>query len=210
MHATSTRTRLLHIPALAVVACLVTGNANGDVADLAGSCNECHGNGGVSTEPDVPIIAGMSAFVLEDYLLTYQDDARPCHEAEYRSGDTTRPATTMCAIAKELSREEITSIAAHYAAQEFVPAKQDFDPALAAQGDGIHRRDCEKCHTDDASNPDDDAGIMAGQWMPYLRRVFEDYMGGERPFIETKMQDKFEALSAEEMEALIHFYASQQ
>lgn len=185
--------------------------ANGaEVSDIAQSCNECHGQGGVSQEPDVPTIAGMSAFVLEDYLLTYQDEARPCHETKYRSGDTERPATTMCQIADELSEDEVTAIAEHFAAQTFEPAAQEFDAALAAEGASIHRRDCEKCHTDQASNPEDDAGVMAGQWMPYLRQVFEDYASGERPFAEDKMQEKFEQLSAEEKEALIHFYGSQQ
>lgn len=180
------------------------------VDEIADSCNVCHGSKGVSTESDVPTIAGMSAFVIEDYLLTYQDEARPCHETEYRSGDTDRPPTTMCAIADELSAEEISAIARHYADLAFEPADQAFDAALAETGASIHRRDCEKCHTDNASNPEDDAGIMAGQWMPYLRRVFEDYSSGERPFIEDKMEEKFTALNEQEKEALIHFYGSLQ
>lgn len=194
----------------ALVGCLLAQPMLADPADIARSCNECHGENGVSREPDVPTIAGMSAFVLEDYLLTYQDRARPCHETEYRSGDTERPPTTMCEIADKLSEEEVTAIAEHYAALTFESADQEFDPAMAAEGAGIHRRDCEKCHTDNASNPEDDAGVMAGQWMPYLRQVFEDYASGERPFVEDKMQEKFEQLSAEEKEALIHFYGSQQ
>ncbi|HEX6259058.1 MAG TPA: hypothetical protein VFZ51_00290 [Woeseiaceae bacterium] len=185
-------------------------SAGADVADIARECDECHGDDGVSTESDVPIIAGMSAFVLEDYLLTYQDEGRPCHETEYRSGDTERPATSMCEIAAELSEDEVAAIAEHYAAKPFVPAKQPFDAAKAAAGASIHKRDCEKCHTENASNPDDDAGIMAGQWMPYMQQVFEDYSSGEREMVEKKMQEKFDPLSDEEKEALIHFYGSLQ
>lgn len=184
--------------------------ASADVADVARECDQCHGDGGVSTESDVPTIAGMSAFVLEDYLLTYQDQGRPCHETEYRSGDTERPATNMCEIAAELSEDDVAAIAAHYAAKEFVPAKQPFDAAKAAVGANIHKRDCEKCHTENGSNPDDDAGLMAGQWMPYLQQVFEDYSSGEREMVEKKMQEKFDSLSDEEKEALIHFYGSLQ
>lgn len=195
---------------MVVAGCLVASVAAADVSAIADSCGECHGSGGVSQESDVPTIAGMSAFVLEDYLLTYQDEARPCHETKYRSGDTERPATTMCVIADELGDDEVAAIAEHYAGKTFEPARQEFDPALAEKGAGVHRRDCEKCHTDNASNPEDDAGIMAGQWMPYLRQTFEDYASGERPFAEDKMQEKFDQLSAEEKEALIHFYASQQ
>lgn len=203
--------RLFRFCSLAVGGfCLFASVAAADVSDIAKSCNECHGPDGVSTESDVPTIAGMSAFALEDYLLTYQDEARPCHETEYRSGDTDRPATTMCAIADKLSDDEVTAIAEYYAAKTFEPAKQEFDAELAAQGASIHRRDCEKCHTDNAGNPEDDAGIMAGQWMPYLRQAFEDYTSNERPMAEDKMRDKFGQLSAEEQEALIHFYGSLQ
>lgn len=180
------------------------------VADIARECDQCHGSDGVSTESDVPTIAGMSAFVIEDYLLTYQDRARPCHETQYRSGDPDRPATSMCEIAERLSAEQVPAIAQHYSDKPFVAAKQDFDPARAEAGASIHRRDCERCHTDNASNPEDDAGIMAGQWMPYLRQVFADFSSGEREMAEARMREKFEALSTEDKENLIHFYGSLQ
>ncbi len=181
-----------------------------DVSDIAANCNECHGTDGVSSESDVPTIAGMSAFVIEDYLLTYQDRARPCHETKYRSGDVDRPATNMCEIADELDDEEIAAIADYYSENAFVPAEQEFDAEKAAAGASVHRRDCEKCHTDNASNPEDDAGIMAGQWMPYLRQVFEDFSSNERAMVEDKMREKFEGLTDEEKDQLIHFYASLQ
>jgi sulfide dehydrogenase cytochrome subunit len=185
-------------------------SAAADVADIVRECDQCHGENGISTESDVPIIAGMSAFVLEDYLLTYQDEGRPCHETEYHSGDVERPATSMCEIAAELSEDEVTALAEHYAAKPFVPAQQRFDADKAAAGASIHKRDCEKCHTENASYPDDDAGIMAGQWMPYLRQVFDDFSSGEREMVEKKMQEKFASLSDEDKEALIHFYGSLQ
>ena len=158
----------------------------------------------------MPAIIGTSAFVLEDYLLTYQDEGRPCHETKYRAGDVERPVTTMCEIAAGLSADEITAVAGYYAGKPFVPAQQPFDADKAAAGAGIHKRDCERCHTENASNPDDDAGIMAGQWIPYLQQVFEDYSSGEREIIERKMQEKFDELTDEDKEALIHFYGSLQ
>lgn len=182
-------------------------------ADLQGdleTCNNCHGDGGVSTESDIPSIAGMSAFVLEEYMFEYQDEARPCHESKYRSGDTERPATDMCAIAKELSEDQILEIAEFYGGKSFVPAKQDFDAALAANGAGIHKRECEKCHSDGGSYADDDAGMLAGQWMPYLEQVFAEYATGERNMMEDKMKDKVDALDAESITALLHYYASLQ
>lgn len=189
---------------------LLVPSAQADVSSIARECNQCHGTDGVSSEDDVPTIAGISAFVLEDYLLTYRDRARPCHESSYRDGDTDRPATSMCEIAEQLAEDEITAISEFYAAKPFVAATQEFDAGQAAAGARIHRRDCEKCHTDNASNPEDDAGIMAGQWMPYLRQMFEDYSSGEREMAEEKMREKFDELSAEQVDQLIHFYGSLQ
>ena len=193
-----------------IVPCFALSTAYADVDALAASCGECHGKNGISSESDVPTIAGVSAFVTEDYLYNYRDKVRPCHESKYRAGDLDRPATDMCQIAAALSEDELTAIAEHYAALPFAAAKQDFDAAKAATGESIHKRDCAKCHTDNGSNPDDDAGILAGQWMPYLQRAFDDYMAGDREFAEDKMQEKFAELSAADIEALVNFYGSQQ
>ncbi len=68
-----------------------------DLDALMQGCNDCHGDNGVSQWTDVPTIAGLAEFVHVDALYVYQDEARPCSESEYRQGDTSRPATTMCA-----------------------------------------------------------------------------------------------------------------
>lgn len=183
---------------------------NAGVLDDVEQCDSCHGEDGVSTETDVPTIAGASAFVIEEYLFQYREDGRPCRESKYRSGDLERPATDMCAIAKELSEEEIPEIAEHYSAKEFVAAKQGFDASKAAIGAKVHKRGCEKCHTDGGSYADDDAGLLAGQWMPYLEEVFADYASGERGMMEDKMKEKVEVLDAESISALLHYYASLQ
>ena len=143
-------------------------------------------------------------------MFWYREDARPCRESKYRSGDTERPATDMCAIAKELDEEEIPEIAEYYSGKEFVAATQEFDAAKAAIGKGVHKRECEKCHSDGGSYADDDAGILAGQWMPYLEQVFADYAAGERDIAEDKMKEKMDGLDAESIDALVHFYASMQ
>ena len=196
-------------PTLGIVY-LLSPLAYADVQNEIEQCNSCHGDGGVSIESDVPTIAGMSPFVIEEYMFEYRDEARPCHESEYRSGDTERPATDMCAVAKDLSEEQILEIAEFYSSKSFVAAMQDFDAALAAKGAGIHKRECEKCHSDGGSYADDDAGMLAGQWMPYLEQVFDDYAAGERGMMEDKMKDKVDALDAESITALLHYYASLQ
>ena len=172
-------------------------------------CMDCHGKDGVSTESDVPTIAGFSSFYFVDAMNAYKAGDRPVVESKYRAGDTSRAPTDMVAIAKELSDADIKTIAAFYEGKAFVPARQDFDAQKAAAGAKIHEDDCKKCHTEGGSSPDDDAGILAGQWMPYLRQSMDDYLAGTRP-MDAKMKPKVEGLSSDEVEALIHYYASQQ
>lgn len=180
-----------------------------DLDALIESCNGCHGDDGVSQWNDVPTIAGIDPFVHSDALWVYQEKGRPCAMGAFRQGDTSRPETNMCDVAAELSDEQIEAIAEHYAALPFVPAKQGFDAGLAEAGKAIHDRDCRRCHSDGGSNPDDEASILAGQWMGYLESTFAEYAAGEREQPD-RMKEKMDALSAEDTKALIHYYASQQ
>ena len=190
--------------------CVSSPPASADVMDDIEQCDSCHGKDGVSTESDIPSIAGVSPFIIEEYMFEYRDEVRPCRESKYRTGDTERAPTDMCVIARELSEDEIPDIADYYSSKEFVAAKQDFDAAKAAAGAKIHKRDCEKCHADGGSYADDDAGILAGQWIPYLEQVFADYAAGDRSMMEDKMKDKLDALDAESISALVHYYGSMQ
>lgn len=173
------------------------------------SCNDCHGDDGVSQWSDMPTIAGIDAFGIADGLFMYRDEERPCGESEYRQGDTSRAATTMCAITAELSDDDIEALGDAYAELPFVAAAQEFDAALAEAGAAIHEQQCDKCHSDGGSNVDDEASILAGQWMTYLEKSFADYASGDRPQ-DKKMKEKLAALSADDVTALLHYYASQQ
>ncbi len=177
--------------------------------ELVENCNGCHGDNGVSKWNDMPTIAGIDEFAHSEALYVYRDEARPCAESAFRQGDTSRPATTMCAVVSDISDEEIEAIAAHYAALPFKPAKQKFDAALAAAGEAIHAQGCDRCHSDGGSNPDDSASILAGQWMGYLESTFAEYMSGERDQ-PAAMKKQLDELSADDVRALLHYYASQQ
>ncbi len=195
---------------LACSALLLCPLAGAEVGEIADRCDECHSAGGVSTESDVPSIAGISPFIIEEYMFEYRDEARICRESKYRSGDLERPATDMCVVAKDLSEDDIAEIAEFYGSKEFIAAVQDFDAGKVAYGAKLHKRHCKKCHSDGGSYVDDDASILAGQWMPYLEQVFADYVAGDRNMLDQKMQEKIDELSEEDTEAIIHYYGSQQ
>ncbi len=170
-------------------------------------CEACHGSNGQSTDKNIPIIAGMSAFYLDGELQAYQKGLRPCPKTKIPN-DAAKPATDMCAIAKKLSPADATAIDKYLASQPFVPATQTFDPKAAAIGKQIHSEDCELCHTNGGSVADDDAGILAGQWAPYLQETFKEYISGKR-VAPDKMKPKITALTPDKVNALVQFYASE-
>jgi len=180
------------------------GGALADVGDLVKSCDGCH-SGDQAADSNIPSIAGLPEYFHSDQLYLYRDKARPCSDATASDGST----TNMCNVTGDLSDEQIDALAAHYAVLPFVAAKQAFDPALAAAGEKVHARDCEVCHSDGGSNPEDEAGLLAGQRVGYLKATLGEYRAGEREQPE-KMQPKLGALSDDDIKALLHYYASQQ
>jgi sulfide dehydrogenase cytochrome subunit len=115
----------------------------------------------------------------------------------------------MCALAKALSAPQIKDIGTYYAAQKWAAAQQQsLDAAKVAKGRSIHTADCENCHTKGGSVADDDAGILAGQWLAYSQLTLQDYKAGRR-LAPNAMKPKIEKLSADELEAVAQFYASE-
>lgn len=192
---------------LALFFTLVAPALAGDINPLVAVCDGCHGTDGVSQWSDMPTIAGISEFVHGDALFAYQDGARPCEPSAFRIGDTSRPPTDMCVMTQHLSEIQIETLASYYAAKPFVPAAQEFDAGLAKQGRKIHEQECARCHSDGGANPEDDASILKGQWIGYMRQTFSEYADGTREQPD-KMKVKMDPLDADATEALIHYYAS--
>ena len=129
----------------------------------------------------------------------------------YQSGE--RPATIMNRIAKGYNLKEIELMADYFSKQPFVRLPQNHDAKLANLGKRLHKKYCEKCHEDGGRSSEDDAGILAGQWQTYLRFNLEDFTSGKRP-MEKKMKKRMDKLQKSHgqagIDALVHFYASQQ
>jgi len=206
------RTRMLAgiAPALGLAMAITGASASAaeDIDTLIRECESCHGEGGASEHEEMPVIGGMSAFYLDAQLHAYQDDFRPCPEAEYPDGPEKGEITDMCEEVEGLSDDAIARIAEHFADKPFVVPEQEVDSALAKEGESLHQQHCRKCHSEGGGLAFDDAGILAGQWRPYLRQTFEDYLAGER-WQPEKMKPKMEPLSESDVRALIEYYVSQ-
>ncbi len=171
-------------------------------------CDSCHGSLGVSTESDVPTIAGQTSEYITLTLALYKDWRRPCIKSAYRHGDTSRQATTMCEITENMARDEMEALGEYYAEQDFVAAKQDFDPALVASGAKLYAQHCESCHPQGGriSGP---GPILAGQWARYLKSTVHKVLVAERP-IPPLMNERVVDFSSKEIDSMVNFLASQQ
>ena len=193
--------------AITMVALGSTSVSASDVKDLVEDCAGCHGKDGVSTESDIPTIAGNSAKYIIDTMVTYSNKERPCKEVKINAGEHKGDLDDMCKIAKDLSASDTELVAKYYAGKPFVRAKQEFDAEKAELGKIVQDKECKKCHEDGGSSAADDAGILAGQWSPYIRQQFKEFSSGERPMTK-KMKKKYEGLSDADKENLIHYFAS--
>jgi len=172
------------------------------------SCQDCHGANGVSGAQDVPTIAATSAVVQSDALRAYKGKTRPCPKVNYKRGDTKRESD-MCSVVKDLSDAQIADLAAYFAGKSYAAEKQPFDAGKAAAGKALHARDCKKCHSGGGNDPADDAGILAGQPLGWLKGTLAAFRKGDidQP---KKMKDVVGKLSDAELESLAQYYASEQ
>ena len=193
--------------ALMMVSVGATNVSAADVSELAESCAGCHGKDGVSTESDIPTISGNSVKYIIDSMTTYSYKERPCQEVKIRSGAHKGDLDDMCRIAKDLSKSDTQLIAEYLASKPFVRAKQEFDPEKAKLGKAIQDEECTKCHEAGGSSAADDSGMLAGQWMPYIKQQFKDFSSGARPMTK-KMEKKYKKLSEADLENLLHYFAS--
>ena len=179
-----------------------------DIDSLKADCEACHGPNGISAHPDIPIIAGQTAKFLAKTLRGFQMWDRPCVKSEYPGGPKAGQKTDMCKVAGALGDADIKALADWYASKPFVPAKQEFDPALAAAGEALHAEHCESCHEQGGKVPDR-GPRLAGQWTDYMAATVKFVPTGEHmvpPMMERRVMD----FSKEEITQLMNYYASQQ
>lgn len=178
-----------------------------DVDKVVEVCASCHGIGGASTESVVPIIGGYSVEFLSNNMKAYKNRERVCPDTMYKSGNKKGNRTTMCLELDNVNYEDINKVAEYFSKQKFVRPKQKFDPELAKKGKELHDEYCESCHTQSGTLASDDAGMMGGQWMFYLKEAFDEFNADMRP-VAKKMKVRLNILTKEDIDALINYYGS--
>ena len=182
--------------ALAVGAMTITAAASAagpNAAMLSNACAGCHGTHGGSAGMSMPSLAGQSKTAIVEAM------------KKFKTGE--RPATVMGRLAKGYSDAEIDLMGDFFSKQKVHFTQQKVDAAKAAKGAALQEANCSRCHLEDGKEGKDDTPVMASQWLSYLHMQMELYESGKRKMPE-KMAEKVKGLSKDDLDALLHFYAS--
>lgn len=158
----------------------------------AAFCANCHGEGGNSSKPEVPNLAGQNS----QYLL----------EQVRQFADGRRRNIFMEGLVRALSTDEKVGIALFYGAQEVIP-RTPADAALAAKGKTYYNRVCFACHGEDGRGSDKYARI-AGQQPLYLATTLRRYRDGSATRMNPVMAANTKQMTDADLQALVAYVSS--
>lgn len=157
----------------------------------AEACVACHGPGGNSVAPQFPILAGQTA----RYLYLQLKDFKEGRRAE----------PVMDPFIASLSREDMSDLAAFFAAQKARPNAFKADPARAARGKA--KADevlCTMCHLGGFLGQNE-IPRLAGQHYEYVVKQIRDFKAGRRTNDAGNMASVAKTLSEHDIEDLAHY-----
>ena len=89
----------------------------------AENCASCHNDNGVSTDANIPTIAGVGSFFLENQFAIFAEGARPCAADAFGDDE----AADHCALVSDLSEDDRMALAEYYGEMSFEPFEQEVD-----------------------------------------------------------------------------------
>ena len=155
-------------------------------------CAACHGEGGNSTNPQIPSIAGQPKLFLETQLVLFREELRKSDQ--------------MLPVVKGLKDAELVKLAEHFSK---LPARTmeagTPDPQLMKTG--IERAKalrCGVCHLSDFRGQNQ-IPRLAGQREAYLEAEMRAYRDGKRTGGDTIMAATLYRVSDADIKALAHY-----
>ncbi len=180
---------------------LMDANPTRGGAIVKDTCAACHGETGVSADPEqFPNLAGQTEEAIFKQLRDFQTGARA--------------SDIMGGIAQSLSEDQMRDVAAYFSAQKPVGAN---NTAAAAAGadivelahDGSPSRgiaSCDSCHGSSHSGPEE-APVLAGQSASYLEGQLKNFASGARKNdLYARMRTIAKQLSPQELHGLALYY----
>lgn len=165
--------------------------AKGDVnagKAAATSCAGCHGDNGVSGNPNTPSLAGQDPEYLVDATKAYKDG--------------TRAEESMKGVASALNEATMHNLAAYYAAQTPQP------PAVRkplSTAEWVER--CNRCHGTNGNSIEPTMPALASQRADWLETMLVQYRTGERK--SGAMNAMASGLSDADIKELAAYYSRQ-
>ena len=173
----------------------------GEALAQESKCSKCHGDAGVSDDPEDVNIAGLRASYIYKQLKDYQDENRDDRD--------------MYKQTRDLDDLQLADLAVWFAAQEPAPpaADRNRDPAvlrLVYDGDPDRLiKACASCHGRDGRGGQFDHPALAGQYPEYLVYTLTELKEGDRTNdVYARMRSIAEALTEAEIEALAGYYGT--
>ena len=163
---------------------------------LSQSCFACHGPRGGSVALAVPSIGGQGAVYLVTAMMNFKEDKRL--------------STVMGRVAKGYTDPEIMEMAQYLASQPFQRNDQTVDVNKVELGAAAYRKVCSECHLDGGRESSEaDYPVLAGQRLMYMQmQMHEINVTGHRK-TDAKFAAMLDKLKKEEIEAVLHYFASQ-
>ena len=173
----------------------------GEALAKEGKCAKCHGDAGVSDDPEDVNIAGMSVSYIYKQLKDYQDKKRDDKDMYKKT--------------RNLDEKQMADLAAWFSSQVPAPvaADRNTDPAvlrLVFHGDPTRLlKACASCHGRDGRGGQFDHPALAGQYPEYFIYTLTEFKEEDRTNdIYSRMRHVAAALTEEEIEALAGYYAT--
>jgi cytochrome c553 len=175
--------------------------ARGEALAGEGKCRKCHGDAGISEDPEDVNIAGLSASYIYKQLADYKDQKRDDRD--------------MYKAMEDLDGQQMADLAVWFAAQE--PAQPAADRNMSPEVmELVYKGDpqrllkaCASCHGRDGRGGQFDHPALNGQHREYLVYTLTEFREGDRTNdIYARMRSVAEILSEEEIEALAAYYGA--
>lgn len=158
----------------------------------AQACVACHGQKGVSSNPEWPNLAGQHAAYLAIQITAFRDG--------------TRDNPAMAPFVGDLTDADISALAAYYASQPRATMANG-DQSLVSRGENLSGY-CKACHGMQGEPVAQEWPIIAGQHAPYLQKQLAAYKSGAR--VNPHMQAAIAQFGEAQFAALAAYYSQLQ
>lgn len=150
-------------------------------------CANCHGEGGNSSKPDIPNLAGQNPAYLLEQVMKFADGRR---RNDFMQG-----------MIKAMSDEEKVNAVVYFSSQTVKPHASS-NPALAGRGKELFFKTCQRCHGEQGRG-NEKIPRIAGQQPDYLTLSLKRYRDGTGERIDPLMAANTKNLTDADIDALV-------